>query len=435
MAPTLLLAALGVGDPVGVWPVEEVPAVPPAGGGAKLVFFGWHSPTPEQLRDDPAGWAATPFDGFGLKLADAAGGGYVLDPARWDGEAFGEPARAEAARERAAAALRDLAGRPVAGDSFLTVHGTSTVGWFDDGGWAAALGRLRWCARAAKAGGLKGVLWDPEPYGPNKIWAYRRQPGAGGRAFAEYYDAARRRGAEFTRAIRGEFPDAVILSLRQLSDFQRGSPFSQGLLPVTDPAAASAASAASAGLAGGYWGLHAAFTNGMLEAMRGSGLTLIDGNEDAYYYTSAGEYDAARRTILADALALVDPAVRDVYRARVRAGHAVSVDYPFGNWAAGIGFPRYLKAQGTKLPVERRAAWLGHNTYHALRASGGYAWVYAEDMDWRTGENVPPGAAEAIREAKRLAAAGLPPAPEYQTVPGDLAAARAALRAAHGDAR
>jgi hypothetical protein len=80
-------------------------------------------------------------------------------------------------------------------------------------------------------------------------------------------------------ALQEEFPGLTILSLRQFSDFQDGSPFSARLLPLRGKGDLEKA------LSEVWWGLHVPFTVGMLDAMA-PGVTLVDGNEDAYYYTS-----------------------------------------------------------------------------------------------------------------------------------------------------
>ena len=106
----------------------------------------------------------------------------------------------------------------------------------------------------------------------------------------QYYDQVRKRGAQFIKALQEEFPGIVIFSLRELSDWQNGSPFSGGLLPVTNRENTIKE------LENAWWGLHPAFYAGMLDAIQ-PGTELIDANEEAYYYTSALEYYMIRTTL------------------------------------------------------------------------------------------------------------------------------------------
>jgi hypothetical protein len=157
--------------------------------------------------------------------------------------------------------------------------------------------------------------------------------------------------------------------------------------------------AAEKGLAESYWGLHAAFTNGILDGLA-PGVTFVDGNEEAYFYTSPLDYYRAYHTLRHEALALVAPENHAKYAAQFTVGHAVSLDYPAGNWAEKIGsFPDYLRKQALELTPEQRAQWFEHNVYQALRTTDEYVWIYTEDLNWWDRRNIPPGFAEALELA------------------------------------
>lgn len=360
-----------------------------------MIEFGWNSPTPATLRDRLVEIQKRPFDGVAIRMPEDAGGGYVFDVKKW------ATIRPEA-REREARILASLPKSVQLTDNFLVIHGTSTMDWFRDVNWAKAEEHLRWCARVAKAAGCRGVFWDPEPYNGFNLWHHPSLPGCNERPFTASYRQVRKRGAQFIRALQQEFPGLTIISLRQLSDFQDGSPFSAHLLPVRDPAHAEKS------LEGAFWGLHGAFTNGILDAIA-PGVTFVDGNEDAYFYTAALDFYRSYHTLKRDALALVAPENRAKYAAQFQMGHAVSVDYTSGRWGDAIGsFPDYLRKRARALTSEQQAQWFEHNVFHALQSADEYVWVYVEDLNWWEGRNIPLGFAEALVSAKRKHQIGEP---------------------------
>ena len=364
--------------PKAAWPLRR----------KKLIDFGWNSPTPTYLRDYFAQIEKSGFDGVGIKLPDEAGAGFVFDIKK--NAKINPEARAAQAK-----ILNALPRSQKLTHNFLIVHGTSTLDWFSDKDWAVAEEHLRWCARTAKVAKLAGIFWDAEPYNGFPHWSYSSQPQKAKYSFLDYYQQIRKRGAQFIKAVQEEFPGLTIFSLRQLSDFQDGSPFSAHLLPSKDPVALQK------GLSEAWWGLHAAFTNGIFDTIV-PGVTFVDGNEDAYYYTSALDFERIVRVLKGDALALVAPENRPRYARQYQISHAVSVDYTVGNWAEAIeAFPDYLRKQGKALTPEQRAQWFEHNLYHALRTADEYVWVYSEDMSWWENRKIPPGYTDALSTARR----------------------------------
>ena len=201
-------------------------------------------------------------------------------------------------------------------------------------------------------------------------------------SFEAYYNQIRKRGAQFIKALQEEFPGIVIFSLRELSDFQIGSPFSHPLFPVMKP------EDAIQGMKEAWWGMHIPFNVGILEGID-PGVTFIDGNEEAYYYTSPLEFYAVRNTLVDDAKALIPPELRSKHYCMFRLGHAIAPEYITGNWLGMKPFPMRLTGQGVMMTPEERAMWLEHNTYYALRSSDEYAWTWTEGINWWTGEELP----------------------------------------------
>ena len=184
----------------------------------KIIELGWDVPSPAYFLDNFRTMEHLPFDGVIIRLPADAGGGKVFEIDGWV-KATG------AARERELRIMREMPGSEKLTSNFLALYGASTMDWFSDADWGKVLENARFCARAAKASRCKGICWDPEPYSGINPWRYKVQPGYEQHTFAEYEQMARKRGAQFMRALQDEFPGLTIFSLRFLSDFQDGSPF------------------------------------------------------------------------------------------------------------------------------------------------------------------------------------------------------------------
>ncbi len=381
--------------------------------GKKIIEFGWDVPSPACLRDNIRAMERRPFDGVMIRLSEDAGQGKIFDVKAWD--KVGDTARK---RE-----LETLAAVPQGGrftDNFIVLYAASSMDWFSDADWKKVTENVRFCARAAKAGGCRGVVWDPEPYGGINPWVHAKQQRAGEKTFPQYEEIVRRRGAQFVRAFAREFPEGKLLSLRWLSDFGDGSPWSGRILNEPDLVKREAM------IPDMYYGLHRAFLNGVLDAAPKS-LVITDGDEDAYYFTSAKEFYKSYWLIKNKAQELVAPENRAKYRAQVQVSQALYVDYVFAKLESlGDWFPKYLVQQAHELTPEQRAKWFEHNVYYALATADEYVWCYSEKMNWWKGEAIPPGLEEAIRSARQKYEAGLPLGFEIEN---DLALARAHAKA------
>jgi hypothetical protein len=345
----------------------------------KLVEFSWSSPTTREYSTQMDLYDSGPFDGITIKLSNEVGGGNIFMVDDWN-------IVTEEAREKEHDLILTIASKIKLGDNFLVLFGASQMDWFS----------IRWVANLAKIGCFKGIIWDPEPYKPGKNpWKLSEQPDQGNRSYYDYYLQVRKRGAQFIQAIQDEYPGLTIFSLREFSDYQTASPFSQAILPLKD------LKQSRSDLEQAWWALHLPFTLGILDAIE-ENVKLIDGNEEAYYYTSAIEYYKVRNEIFNDTRALIPPGLHQKFKNIYCLGHAVSTDYIAGNWAGILnGFPYRLSGQGAVLSPEERALWFEHNIYYALQSSDEYVWLYSEDMNWWTGERVPEGFQEALNRARK----------------------------------
>jgi hypothetical protein len=361
----------------------------------KLIDFGWNSPFVREYKENLKLYESGPFDGLTLKLSQEVCNGNVFMVDDWS-EINSH------VKESENKMILSLEKSKILTDNFIVMYGASQMDWFSDKDWTLAEDQIRFAARLAKSANCKGVLWDPEPYKPGKNpWKYSEQEMASKYSLEEYYIQVRKRGAQFIKALQEEFPGIVIFSLRELSDWQNGSPFSGALLPVTNRENTIGE------LENAWWGLHPAFYAGLLDGIE-PGTELIDANEEAYYYTSALEYYMIRSTLSDDARALIPPELWSKHAAFFRIGHAISADYIAGNWLGMSPFPYRLTGQGLMMNTTDRAKWFEHNAYYALRSSDRYAWLYTEDMNWWKNDKLPEGFQAALLRAKSKVNAGQP---------------------------
>lgn len=353
----------------------------------KVVEFGWNSPSLLKYLSNKKFYENCPFDGISLRLPSGVGAGNIFmvdDLRKLPSDSF-DVVRQVISNSTTSQSLKH---------NFLAIFGASQIDWFSDEDWAVSEKNLRYAAQIAKALNCKGVLWDAEPYKPGKNpWKYPEQPFVKNHTYAEYYHQVRKRGAQFISALQEEFPGIVILSLREFSDFQNGSPYSEPMLPITNIAETEAK------LEKAWWGLHLPFTTGILDKID-KDVTFIDSNEEAYFYTSALEFYKARNTIKDDARALIPAELHHKFASNYTFGNAISEDYTNGNWSEAISFAYRLKGQAKMLTPKDRTRWFEHNAYYAMRTADEYTWLYTEISNWWTGKNVPPGFVDALIRAR-----------------------------------
>jgi len=351
---------------------RTVAALP--GPDKKLIEYGWDVPTPAQMRDELAAMEKRPFEGLIFRL----GGGYnafvtkPLEPAT-----FAEDERI----------LRELRFTRFT-DNFVLIWGSPPAGfdWFDEALWGVIEANAQLLVGVAQAGRVWGICFDPEPY-DFSLWDYAKQPKAKDHPFADYRAKVRQRGAQLMRAFEKRMPGALILTFFHVSLYDRLAD-----LPEAERAQR---------LAREGWGLMPDFFVGMLEGASPKA-QFIDGNENAYYYTSREQYFRAYHAIRRRALGLVPPELRDKYERQVRAGQSLYVDQNFA-----LRQPKTEEYLSYRMTAEERAKWFEHNTYWALYTTDEYVWCYSERMNWWK-DQIPPGLEAAILNARQKIAQGKP---------------------------
>ncbi|MBC7327080.1 hypothetical protein H5T87_03065 [bacterium] len=355
----------------------------------KLIEYGWDVPYTDFVRRHIGDMEKRPFDGIVLRFK----GGWKASPAHIFRKSVADPKEYEED-------LKNLKATKFTRftDNFVLVWGTREKDWdwFNENDWKATEKNIRLIASVAKAGGLVGICFDPEPYDGNP-WHYPSLLNAKTKSFEDYWKRVRECGARFIRALQSEFPNIRILTFFQTSIFP-------DIVDIADPAKRMES------LSQHGYGLLPAFLNGMLDAAN-SQVIIIDGNEPAYYYRDPDDYFRAYHLMRQRGLSLIAPENRKKYTLQVQAGFALYLDYYFGLIPKEYEWGRLSHF----LAPDERTRWCEHNVYYALYTTDEYVWCYSERMDWwgtQKGSDwyglIPQGAEEAIRSARNKIDKGEP---------------------------
>ena len=329
----------------------------------RLVLAGTDSPTTGQyqrdagfLDDSPFCGTRIEFDGFGV--TDNVNGCPFREAhsnSRWERKWF------EKGIDRLRTTKSDKRSQ-----SFLSITANpGNVDWFDDAGWKQIVDHWRIAAWVAKEGGLRGILFDPEPYRkPFAQFRYNRQENRARYTFDEYRIQARKRGQQIIEAVQGEYPDITIMTMFAHSYTSLSSPW-QG-------PSSRISSVKRNPLALHSYGLYPAFIDGWLDKC-GPQIKFVDGCEMSYYFTTEAEFHAAYVAMKRTALDVVAPENRQKYRAQVQAGFAIYTDVYIGK--DGNRF-------SLQLPPKKALQQLQNNVRWALRNTDEYVWVYGESGSW-----------------------------------------------------
>jgi hypothetical protein len=347
----------------------------------KLIATGWDQPNTQRLRQNLAAIEARPFDGTVIVMdgKDRQGALHSMVGVH-GGDAWQRQWFQPCIDDLRACRFRRFT------DNFLSIGANpGNVDWFDDAGWAEIVDHWRIAAWAARCSGVKGILFDPEPYStPFAQFGYSAQSQHDRHTFDAYYAQARQRGREVMRAVAAEYPGITLFCyfIHSVNTTALGHRDPRRILET-----------------GGY-GLYPAFVDGWLDVVPPS-ITIVDGCEPAYLYNTASEYVEMALRIKGACQELVSPENRAKYRAQVQAGFGMYLDAywnPKGN-------PYYIDGRGGSR-VERLRA----NASSALRAADGYVWVYGEQFRWwptanggvhrETWPEVLPGCDDALRFAR-----------------------------------
>ena len=151
----------------------------------RLIATGWDEPDSDRLPDLVAAIEQRPFDGVAVKVTGRTaegkptglGRGFVAD--HWPREWF----------QPAVDRLRSCKFQRPMHNFVLFYANPGNVDWFDDAGWREVVDHWRTAAWVAKQSGLRGILFDPEPYAaPYSQFRYSAQAARDQHTFHDYYE-------------------------------------------------------------------------------------------------------------------------------------------------------------------------------------------------------------------------------------------------------
>ncbi|MDY0169619.1 MAG: hypothetical protein RBS80_23960 [Thermoguttaceae bacterium] len=319
----------------------------------KLIATGWDHVDPVRFRENSAEMDTRPFDGVVVSVSGQTPEGRTV-PLNW---AFLKGRWDRAWFQDSVDVLKQCRSGRLTDNFVLLNANPGNVDWFDDEGWADIIDHCRIAAWVAKQGGMKGILFDPEPYAqPHAAFSYPAQPRRDEHTFAEYFEQARRRGREMMKAIAEEYPDITL--------------FCYFMNSVVVSATGNADSMPALSTMG--YGLYPALIDGWLDAAPPT-VAFVDGCESAYRYNSVLEYLESAVAIKGACQELVSPGNRAKYRAQVQVSFGIYLD---AYWNPDDS-PWYIDGLGGS-----RVDRLRVNTATALRVADEYVWVYGEKFRW-----------------------------------------------------
>ncbi len=348
-------------------------APPPTAATKKLIEYGWDMRTIETLKDVQTVLDQSVFDGIAMRLS---GRDYIFNVTAHPDVDF--------ANDRV---LLGPIKSPKLKDSFLVMHSGSADNWdwFNDVHWASAEKNVRNITSIAKFANMRGVIFDAEPYS-NNPWDYVAQFQAKTKTFEQYQAQVRKRGQQYMNAVQQTYPGAKIFTLYLVSQF---------LDVIADKPDAATLQQRLKEQGSGLW---FSFVNGMLDAAP-TGVQIVDGNELAYYYLRAQDFDTGRAAIKTNGLALIASSNHAKYQTQVKVGNAVYVDGVMNLWKTPR-FCGYFFAND-----DERSKMLEHNTYHSFRTSDEFVWIYSENTNWWD-KPIPSIITNAIKSGKTKALTG-----------------------------
>ena len=338
----------------------------------RVLSLGWNQPTLEQLIRDRKSLEELPLDGSVIsirlkpaltkihaELATPLSSAHSRLP--WQSTWFAE-------------AMNQLQQMTVGTgqDCWIGIHANpGDVSFLDDQGWEAIVEHWRIAARMTKAGGLRGLWFDPEayslPHSQFQAATFLRKDKSV--SFDALADAARRRGSEVMRAIQTEHPRIEVASCFWMSFLLRDR-LMMGPTPLDDQG--NRKIDFQWRLAGHQYGLLPAFMTGMLEAADDS-IVFYDGCEDAYWFESESAFTVHADQVRRRGRMLIDEDVRPKYDAKIRLAFPVFVDLSGKNL-----IPRWTLSPD----CEDRGKVFQEQLRRAAEASDEMVWLYSERGTW-----------------------------------------------------
>jgi hypothetical protein len=269
------------------------------------------------------------------------------------------------------------------------------VDWFDDQAWQVIVNNGRMAAAGAKEAGMKGFVFDAEPYDEKyRPFEYARQPQRERHSYTEYAAKARQRGRELMKAWATEFPDMTVLTYFMHSYAAQWSRWQ-------NPCAAGVgATVKESTLSQHAYGLYIPFLEGWLDELPPS-MKLVDGAEEGYYPRTREEYLELAHVVHRRALELVTPANHSRYKSQVSAGFGFFLD-------GSLVLPDDQQFSIPPPAGMSKVDWFRLRLSWALDSTDEYVWIYGEAGRWWPDAKLPlwekltPGITATLNEARDL---------------------------------
>ena len=320
--------AVGPGSAMG----EEVMIVSSGVHAPDTVYLSRHTPALERVPlDGVATWIATPvpipIEGK-IDTPRLANGRLARHASGADTADVGQTIvrRRRIPYEHIAPAIEDLKSASLRRFKSNFIHCITgnplgPVNWFDDEWWDIVCHNIGMIAKAAKEGGCRGILIDPEDYSYS-MWsyplltetqkyktAYRRgnKEFYKGKTFDQVRAKVRQRGRDFSQHINAEFDDPILMFFHAVS---------YSAWQINDPRWDS--------LDETGFGLMVPFIDGMLEGSSDR-TVIVDCTSQAKWWTDRVQMEAARKLIKQDARGL--SRVPKLFDRKIRLGFCYRLDY------------------------------------------------------------------------------------------------------------
>ena len=328
----------------------------------KLIQWGWGTPSIEHLAiHGPELDKDTPFDGLITAGTYTSNGKEKSFAWSW----FGKEKIPREAADKWIAGLKAAGFKRMKHIFILMVTMPGTVDWFDD--FTAINRNARLIARVAKQGGCVGIMLDFEEYGRKRgiaPFTYSYQKYHDTKTYKEYAAQVKLRGKQLGQALSSEFPDAVLLMTGAHAGVYDRMRFTR---PLDDT----------------VYGLLPPLVDGLMEGTPPS-TTIVDACEGAYGYREMNEFRQAREMIWKGATVSSNP---KLYAERMHVGFGLRMDYEHGGkkWDTEDFNNNYFT------PDEFEYA-----AFCAQRVSDKYVWIYTQQLNFWTNENLPPEYLQAL---------------------------------------
>ena len=319
--------------------------------GKKFVVFGWEfgNASPSNILQVVDSLDRLPIDGIGMypRLTDRKG-----KPIK--AKMMDQPALEWEDLEPWVPALRELTSHRSMKESFMKsiCAPTNRIDWTDDASWQRVSQTMRFLARLAREGGLKGVSVDDEDYHRQRQYYWR----PGDPQYDRLCEIARQRGREVFSAMFAEYPDMTVFFFRFLT---RSHEYGN-----------SADLESSCRTNGDLW---PSFINGVLDVLPPTA-KLVDGYEYGYRFDAENNgYYRGNSFQKSRFVNLAAPENRAKYFAQVSSAAAIYMDM-------------YVNSEGKRwysppLNGSRTERFIA-NVTQAAHAVDEYVWFWGERCCW-----------------------------------------------------